>query len=69
VLGRVAGERGQVDDLAALDAFGFRLVGAALVIVVAATGAGDEREPCDESKELDAPALSSHVETSWSWSV
>jgi hypothetical protein len=33
---------------------------AATVVVVATTSSGHEREPQDESKELEAPALSSH---------
>jgi hypothetical protein len=42
---------------------------ALVVVVVASTGGGHEREPQDESKEFEAPALSSHLEDllRWSW--
>jgi hypothetical protein len=39
----------------------------ALVVVVASTGGGHEREPQNESKEFEAPALSSHLEDLLRW--
>ena len=68
MLARALAERAQVDELAALHplglAFGGSTLVCALVVVIATTGGGYEREPQDESKELQAPALSSHSWTS-----
>jgi len=68
VLDVALGEGAGVDDLAAALELVLFLAGflaaffGALVVVTGPTGAGEEREPHDESKELEAPALSSHVE-------
>ena len=70
VLGRVAHEGAEVNDLATL--LGFFVWGgclAAVVVVVATTGSGHERESQDESKELEAPALSSHFGGPPRWSL
>ncbi len=70
VLGRVAHEGAEINDLATL--LGFFVWGgclAAVVVVVATTGSGHERESQDESKELEAPALSSHFGGPPRWSL
>ena len=62
VVGLALGEVLEVDEGAALGTFSWSAVSpasAALVVVVTAAGGRHEREPQDESKELEAPALSS----------
>ena len=63
VLGRITDERAQVDELATCCPFnlGVGVLGAARIVIVATARGRDEREPEEESKELQALALESHV--------
>jgi hypothetical protein len=61
VVGLALGEVLQVDQVAARFSLGLGICGSLVVVIVVSTaGGGDEGETQDESKELEAPALSSH---------